>query len=195
MGHRGIVLSAICVATLFILSLGAYSYNIFLNDSNKCNCETYNEKEGDTGNVLHEETTDNGENKLSIPVELKVPAFQSLTDKFTVIMPTYKRVNLLKKVLKNYCSMSSKIDSIIVVWNDLEEEIPDSIKSFPCEVTIHLKKEKINSLNNRFMPFPEIKTECKDSMCTRVVGSSRIHGHIVIKGMALTHGFNYVMMY
>jgi len=153
---RGYVVPAISIAAFFILLLLAY--NILLNDSQKCNCDKGKE---DEGKPLHKETVDNSDNKLSIQAELKVPPFRSLSDKSTVIIPTYKRINLLKKVLRNYCSMISHIDSIIIVWNDVEEEIPETLKSFPCDVTIHLKREKVNSLNNRFKPFPEIRTDCK----------------------------------
>ncbi len=79
--------------------------------------------------------------------------------KFSVIIPTYKRMKLLTKVLNNYCSLSSHIDAIFVVWNDLETEIPAALNEFKCAVTIFVKKEKVNSLHNRFLPFPEIKTE------------------------------------
>ena len=100
--------------------------------------------------------------QLTVDAEIKVPElqYQSIeNEKFTVIIPTYKRVELLKRVLENYCKLTSHIDSIIVVWNNIEEPIPDTLKYFSCSVPVHLKQETTNSLNNRFKPFPEIRTE------------------------------------
>ena len=92
-----------------------------------------------------------------------IPPFQKyvsvVRNKFSVIIPTYKRMLLLVKVLNNYCSLPSHIDMIIVVWNDLETPIPESLTNFKCNATILVKKEKVNSLHNRFLPFPELRTE------------------------------------
>ena len=70
-------------------------------------------------------------------------------------------MKLLTQVLKNYCALSSHIDTIIVVWNDLEVEVPAALQKFECAVSIFVKKAKVNSLHNRFLPFPEIRTEGK----------------------------------
>ena len=83
----------------------------------------------------------------------------SVKDKFTVIIPTYKRIKLLTRILNNYCSLTSHIDALFVVWNDLQTDIPESLKQLKCGVTLYWKKEKTNSLNNRFIPYPEIRTE------------------------------------
>ena len=99
---------------------------------------------------------------LTVDAEIKVPELQYQpieSEKFTVIIPTYKRVELLKRVLENYCTLTSHVDSIIVVWNNIQEPIPDILKYFSCSVSLHLKQETTNSLNNRFKPFPEIRTE------------------------------------
>ena len=81
--------------------------------------------------------------------------------KFSIIIPTYKRIKLLKKVLENYCSLSTHVDTIIVVWNNVKEKVPQELKDFSCQVTLHVKAQKVNSLNNRFLHFPEIKTQGK----------------------------------
>ena len=85
---------------------------------------------------------------------------ETVKDKFSVIIPTFKRMKLLTEVLKNYCAFATRIDTIIVVWNDMNTEIPFSLKEFPCgSVRIVVKKGKINSLHNRFLPYHELRTE------------------------------------
>lgn len=80
-------------------------------------------------------------------------------DKFSIIIPTYKRVKLLKQVLENYCSLQTHVDTIIVVWNNIKEAIPKEIKELSCKVKLVLKTPSVNSLNNRFIRYPEIRTQ------------------------------------
>lgn len=81
------------------------------------------------------------------------------TNKFSIIIPTFKRVKLLKKVLNNYCALHTHVDTIVVVWNNLLEAIPQEILNFSCQVNLFIKKQTVNSLNNRFVLYPEIKTQ------------------------------------
>ena len=121
------------------------------------------EDEQDLDRPTNKVTIDKEDNQLTIHTEVHIPRLRHqpelVTEKFTVIIPTYKRVELLKRILENYCKLTSHIDSIIVVWNNIEEPIPDTLKYFSCSVPVHLKQETTNSLNNRFKPFPEIMTE------------------------------------
>lgn len=99
-----------------------------------------------------------------VPVLPEFPSESTISvvrNKFSIIIPTYKRMKLLLRVLNNYCALPSHVDMIIVVWNDLETEIPPLLSGFPCNATLHVKKEKINSLHNRFLPFSELRTEGK----------------------------------
>ena len=95
----------------------------------------------------------------SAPIILPVKIDSLVPDKFTVIMPTYKRVVLLKQVLSHLCGLDSLVDCIIVVWNNIEEPIPSDLLQFNCSVRLYFKKEATNSLNNRFIHYPEIRTE------------------------------------
>lgn len=83
---------------------------------------------------------------------------------FTMIMLTYKRVKVLPKLLLHYCKVKS-LHKIIVIWNDIESQIPQDILDLgnQCQVTLEFIREKENKLTNRFKPRPEIKTECKFS--------------------------------
>ena len=121
------------------------------------------EDEQDLDRPTNKVTIDKEDNQLTIHTEVHIPKLRHqpelVTEKFTVIIPTYKRVELLKRILENYCKLSSQIDSVIVVWNNIQEPIPDTLKYFKCSIPVHLKQETVNSLNNRFKPFPEIRTE------------------------------------
>ena len=98
--------------------------------------------------------------KIPSPIILPVKIDSFVPDRFTVIIPTYKRVVLLKQVLSHLCSLDSLVDCIIVVWNDIEEPIPSDVLQFNCSaVRLYFKKETTNSLNNRFVRYPEIRTE------------------------------------
>ena len=95
-------------------------------------------------------------------------------DHCTVIMATYKRNNLLQIMLEHLCSISSNTKTrifadIIVVWHNIGVDIPDDIKSFSCPIPVHFKQPQQNVLYNKFVHYPEIKTQCK---CT-------IHVHVL----------------
>ena len=90
---------------------------------------------------------------------LKIGPKVKEVEKFTVIIPTYRRNTLLKKILDNLCTLGYMIDCVIVVWNDVQAAIPLELLEFNCGVTLIFKKEKRNSLNNRFRYYREIKTE------------------------------------
>ena len=90
-------------------------------------------------------------------------------DKFSIIIPTFKRVELLKKVLNNYCSLHTHVDTVVVVWNNLREAIPNEILNFSCQVNLVIKKQTVNSLNNRFILYPEIKTQGNCNMYLKVI--------------------------
>ena len=97
--------------------------------------------------------------KIPSPIILPVKIDSFVPDRLTVIIPTYKRVVLLKQVLSHLCGLDSLVDCIIVVWNDIEEPIPSDLLQFSCSVRLYLKKETTNSLHNRFIHYPEIRTE------------------------------------
>ena len=83
-----------------------------------------------------------------------------LTDKYTVVMPTYRRNDVIQEALGFHCSCRY-VDRIIVVWNNVHETVPKYLTELPCNVEIIFKKQIVNSLNNRFKPFTFIRTECE----------------------------------
>ena len=79
-------------------------------------------------------------------------------NKFTVVMPTYKRNLQLLVVIGHYCNISN-VHKILVLWNNVGETVPGPIKDFKCQVPVEIKIMKENKLTSRFRPYPEIETE------------------------------------
>ena len=79
-------------------------------------------------------------------------------DKYTIIIQTYKRKNILKEVLKHYCR-APRVDQILVVWNNVGEAVPSNLSGFACKHRLIFIPQKRNSIRNRFKPFPQIRTE------------------------------------
>lgn len=84
-------------------------------------------------------------------------------ENFTLLMMTYKRVNLVSDLLKHYCKLPH-LDRVVIVWNDVDSPVPDDLKKTVCLVPIHYIVSKQNKLTNRFKPRPEIRTDCE--FCT-----------------------------
>ena len=82
-------------------------------------------------------------------------------NKFTIVMPSYKRTETLKEIFDHYCPMEDIIDQILIVWNNVGESVPTYLVEYPCKFPITFLEQKKNTLNNRFVPYPEIKTECE----------------------------------
>ena len=84
------------------------------------------------------------------------------TNKFTIVMLTYKRVKTLPSLLLNYCQ-TKYLSKIIVIWNDVGAKIPQSILQVndQCAVPVVFIEETKNKLTNRFKPRTEIETDCE----------------------------------
>ena len=92
--------------------------------------------------------------------QILVPPTTDVTnERLTILMPTYKRADILPLVLKHYCSMGESIEKILVIWNDVETSVPPSLRSLRCDIDVLFIVSKENKLTNRFMPRDEIKTK------------------------------------
>ena len=80
---------------------------------------------------------------------------------FTVLFPTYKRTDILGKVLDFHCKVAL-VDRVVVVWNDVDEPLENFI-NYNCSKELIFKRPLVNSLNNRFIPYSEIRTEGMNS--------------------------------
>lgn len=83
-------------------------------------------------------------------------------ENFTLVMLTYKRETTLPKVLLHYCK-TSRLERIVIIWNDIEKDIPKHILelSSSCSVPLVFIKETENKITNRFKPRKEIQTDCE----------------------------------
>ena len=76
-------------------------------------------------------------------------------------MTTYKRDEILQKVLNHYCK-TPHLNKIIVIWNNIGTPVPGFLLniSTSCAVPLKFVKETENKLTRRFKPRPEIETDC-----------------------------------
>ena len=103
----------------------------------------------------HLATVDERSNIPSLVVPLPVHP----DEQFTIVMQTYQREGLLRKILPHYCNMSL-VSRILVIWNNVNTSVPQDLDSLECSraklIFLHMKK---NTVRNRFQPFPQIQTE------------------------------------
>ncbi|XP_077471736.1 exostosin-like 2 [Stigmatopora argus] len=81
-------------------------------------------------------------------------------EEFTLIIQTFKRDNILLKVLKR-CLAVPHLQKILIVWNNVgnppSQKFRDSLG--PHDIPIIFLEQKINDLQNRLQPFSEINTD------------------------------------
>lgn len=77
---------------------------------------------------------------------------------FTLIIQTYRRNDLLHRLLTHYCKYEA-VDRIIIVWNNVNETVPDFLHYLPCGPQLFYLRQTENTIRNRFQPFPQIRTE------------------------------------
>ena len=89
------------------------------------------------------------------------PEIDLENEKFTIVMTTYKRDEILQKVLNHYCT-TPQLDKIIVIWNNVGTPVPGFLLniSTSCAVPLEFIGETENKLTRRFKPRPEIETDC-----------------------------------
>uniref|UniRef100_A0A7S0YWS1 Glycosyl transferase 64 domain-containing protein n=1 Tax=Polytomella parva TaxID=51329 RepID=A0A7S0YWS1_9CHLO len=86
-------------------------------------------------------------------------------DRFTIVLATYKRPDLLKKAIKRY-STCKEIDAIRVIWSEsntppIRSVTPDY---FSQNKDVRYDVKAKNSLNSRFEPLDGLRTEAVFSM-------------------------------
>lgn len=82
--------------------------------------------------------------------------------RFTVIIQTYNRTDILLKLLNHYQAVP-RVRQIIIVWNNVGEQTPLKLwNSFgPHPVPVVFKEQSSNRMRNRLQPFREIDTDGK----------------------------------
>lgn len=87
-------------------------------------------------------------------------ADSSEEEKFTIIIQTYNRTDVLLKLLNHYQGVPH-LQRIIIVWNNIGEQTPAKLWSSlgPHPVQVVFKEQTSNRMRNRLQPFPEIDTD------------------------------------
>ena len=82
------------------------------------------------------------------------------SERFTLILQTYNRTDILMKLLNHYCAVP-RLDKIIVVWNNIDEQPPLEvwIKYAPHPVPVLFLRQDENKMRNRLQPFKQIETK------------------------------------
>lgn len=80
--------------------------------------------------------------------------------RFTIIIQTYNRTDILLKILNHYQALRH-LHQIIIVWNNVGEQTPLKLWNSlgPHPVPVVFKEQTSNLMRNRLQPFPEIVTD------------------------------------
>ena len=117
-----------------------------------------------TRNTSHMEKADSGSEDKNLTSEPSlIPPYtrhrgELLRDSYTIVIQTYKRNNILEEVLRHYCR-ASRVDQILVVWNNVGETVPSHLSGLGCSHKLLFIPQATNTIRNRFQPFTEIRTE------------------------------------
>lgn len=86
-------------------------------------------------------------------------ALNNNSQKFTVLMRTYDRLNSIREAVRHYVCMPS-VDRLVLLWSN-EKVAPPSVQFFntTCPEKIVLKAMPSVGLSLRFYPFKEIRTD------------------------------------
>lgn len=82
--------------------------------------------------------------------------------RFTIIIQTYNRTDILLKLLNHYQAVPH-LQQILIVWNNVGEPAPLKLWNSlgPHPVPVVFKEQKRNLMRNRLQPFPEINCDGK----------------------------------
>ncbi len=89
-----------------------------------------------------------------------VPDSPVVQDKFTLVMLTHDRDEILRNVLQWYDTMT-KIDRIILYWNNPGRAAPDFYQELNLNIPLITEEVNITNLGERFRPNSNIRTEGK----------------------------------
>ena len=79
-------------------------------------------------------------------------------ENFTLIIQTYRRMQVLPKLLMHYCQLEA-LHKILLLWNDVTSPVPKILQKLSCRVSLKILQMKANRMTNRFVLRPEIETD------------------------------------
>ena len=83
------------------------------------------------------------------------------SEKYTIVVMTYKRNDLLKQFLMHYNQKSfPRLEKIVVIWNNIGVPLNETtfVSNIPNAATIKFIVAKSNTLRNKMTPHPEVTT-------------------------------------
>ena len=94
--------------------------------------------------------------------ENKIYRVRSSKEQCTMVIQTYKRTQILPRVIRHYCTMVI-FHKVLIIWNDVNATIPASLTKMTkmCSALVEFVVPKENRLTNRFVPRKEIETDCE----------------------------------
>ncbi|GMS81113.1 hypothetical protein PENTCL1PPCAC_3288, partial [Pristionchus entomophagus] len=99
--------------------------------------------------------------RLSLPLRFPYPIYNpsvpNYAEKFTVVILSFKRFEILKLMIAELQKVEVVLDKIIIVWNSVNIPLPEG--KMLSKIELQYIRSKKNSLNNRFMPWHKIETE------------------------------------
>lgn len=94
------------------------------------------------------------------PAEVHHDVHTEEEQRFTIVIQTYNRTDVLLKLLNHYQAVPH-LQQIIIVWNNIREQTPVKLWNSlgPHPVPVVFKEQISNKMRNRLQPFPEIDTD------------------------------------
>ena len=85
-----------------------------------------------------------------------------IPDKYTILIPTYKRTTGLLDVLDHYC-YATNVHKILFIWHNVGTPIPKRVTSYSrCHVPFKFLEPGHNLMSDRFRLTPDVETEGKE---------------------------------
>lgn len=88
---------------------------------------------------------------------------ESSVEQFTIVMMTYKRSSIVRRLIPHYCETGHYLNKFILIWNDVGGVIPKDILHHECDVPFEIKLPSENKLTNRFYPYSDLETDGKNA--------------------------------
>ena len=100
----------------------------------------------------------------------------------TVVIVAHNGFPVLFNLLLHYCRKITWIDSVVVIWNNLNATIPASLTSLnrTCEANLKFIQSSKDRYTNRYLPRKEIETDCKFFFSDRVAKFFISHHSLMI---------------
>ena len=163
---RGVLVIFLVLISL-VLSLICYTQSrkrngfefLAMLQPGRCNCtESSDRTETQHSSDLEDRTEIDDILRRSTSRVFSHKALDLESEKYVLIMQTFRRMKVLPDLLTHYCELE-RLEKIILLWNDVTTPVPDRLKIIKCKVPLLLLKQEENKMTNRFKLRSEITTD------------------------------------